>query len=227
MGIDERTALLLGSDGVRKLHQATVAVFGLGGVGGTAFEALSRAGIGTLYAIDCDVVDETNLNRQILFSRRDVGCNKAEVAQKRVLSIREDVKVIPESYTVSADSLLSHDYSSCDYLLDCLDDIGAKAALIEYAKSRAIPLIVSLGMGNRIDATKVIVTSLEKTQGDPLAKKLRKVLRDEKIDLSAVLVVFSTEAPINKGAKPSSLMMVPSSAGLAMASRVIDFLEKR
>lgn len=227
MSIDDRTTLLLGEDGVKKIHAGKVAVFGLGGVGGTAFEALARAGVGLLYAIDRDVVDESNLNRQFLFTKADVGLSKAEISAKRVSFIRNDVKVLPEQYSVSESSFCEHDYRSCDVLLDCMDDIPAKIALIKYAKRNSIPLLVSLGMGNRMDPTKIEIIKLSKTEGDPLAKKLRSLLRDENIDLSSVTTVCSKELPLTRGPKPASLMMVPSAAGLAMASWVIDYLEKK
>jgi len=227
MSIDDRSLLLLGEEGVRKIHSAKVAVFGLGGVGGTAFEALLRAGVGTLYAVDRDVVEESNLNRQILFVRKDIGASKAMTAKARADSIRSDVTTIAEAYTVSETTLPEHDYSSCDVLLDCMDDIPAKVALIKYARSKDIKIIVSLGMGNRLDSTKIHLVTLDKTEGDPLAKKFRSVLREEKEDLSSILTVSSLEMPRTKGPKPASLMMVPSAAGLAMASWVIDYLAKR
>jgi len=227
MSIDDRSLLLLGEEGVRKIHAAKVAVLGLGGVGGTAFEALLRAGIGTLYAVDRDVVEESNLNRQILFARKDIGVSKALAAKARAESIRSDVTVVSEVYSVSETTLSEHDYSSCDVLLDCMDDIPAKVSLIKYARSKGLKIIVSLGMGNRLDSTKVHLVTLDKTEGDPLAKKFRSVLRDEKEDLSSILTVSSLEMPRTKGPKPASLMMVPSAAGLAMASWVIDYLEKR
>jgi len=227
MSIDDRSLLLLGEEGVGKIHAAKVAVFGLGGVGGTAFEALLRAGVGTLYAVDRDVVDESNLNRQILYVRQDIGVSKALSAKARAASIRLDVAVFAETYSVSETSLREHDYSSCDALLDCMDDIPAKVSLIKYARSHGIKIIVSLGMGNRLDSTKVHLITLDKTEGDPLAKKFRSVLREEKEDLSAILTVSSSEAPRTRGPKPASLMMVPSAAGLAMASWVVDYLAKR
>lgn len=226
MGIDDRSLLLLGEEGLARVKAGRVAVFGLGGVGGTAFEALLRAGVSIIYAVDRDIVEESNLNRQILFVRKDIGAKKAVVAKEHAASIRWDTKVVAEDYSVSEETLKEHDYSSCDYLLDCLDDIPAKVALIKYSQSHKIPLIVSLGMGNRLDPTKVQLMRLDKTEGDPLAKKLRSVLRDEKINLSTIVAVCSTELPITKGVKPASLMMVPSAAGLAMAGAAIDFLEK-
>src|SRR5574344_442849 len=165
MSIDDRSTLLLGTEAVQLLKSKKVAVFGLGGVGGTAFEALVRSGVGHLYAVDEDVVDESNLNRQILYLQSDVGQKKAGAAFLRAKSIRLDVEVLPECYSVSEKTLLEHDYSSCDYLLDCLDDIPAKIALMEYAEKKQIPLLVSLGMGNRLDPSQVTLVRLDRSEG--------------------------------------------------------------
>jgi Dinucleotide-utilizing enzymes involved in molybdopterin and thiamine biosynthesis family 1 len=223
-GIDDRSVLLLGEENVALLKKKKVAVFGLGGVGGTCFEALCRAGVGHLYAIDRDVVDESNLNRQILFTRADVGTKKAGAAFLRAKSIRLDVEVLPECYSLSAETLKEHDYSSCDFLVDAMDDIPAKIALIHYALDHEIPFLISLGMGNRLDPSAVTLCRLDKTEGDPLAKKLRSELREEGVDLKKITAVVSTEIPLVRGKKPASLMMVPSSAGLLLASSAIKSL---
>lgn len=222
--IDSRSLSLLGEESMKKIHLSSVAVFGLGGVGGTAFEALVRAGIGTIYAIDKDVVERSNLNRQILYVEQDIGKWKCDCALSLANRIRKDVKVVPEGYLVGEKSLSEHDYSSCSYLLDCLDDVAAKISLIKYSMKEKIPLLVSLGMGNRLDPSALYVTTLGKTEGDPLAKKLRNELRKEGIDLSKVACVLSKEEPLVKLPHPASLMMVPSAAGLLMASRIISFL---
>jgi tRNA A37 threonylcarbamoyladenosine dehydratase len=224
--IDDRTTLLLGADGVRLLKGKTVAVFGLGGVGGTCFEALVRAGVGHIRAIDRDVVDASNLNRQILFAEGDIGAKKALAAFLRAKSIRGDIEILPECYSVSEATLKDHDYSSCDYLVDAMDDIPAKIALIGYSLSKGLPLLVTLGMGNRLDPSRLIATTLDKTEGDPLAKKLRTALRKENIDLSAIRCVVSKELPFVRHQKPASLMMVPSAAGLLLASLVVASLAK-
>jgi tRNA A37 threonylcarbamoyladenosine dehydratase len=223
-GIDDRSKLLLGEDKVALLKTKKVAVFGLGGVGGTAFEALLRSGIGHLCCIDRDVVDESNLNRQLLFVESDVGQKKAGAAFLRAKAIRLDTEVLPECYSVSDETLGTHDYSTCDYLLDCMDDIGAKIALIHYAIDHRIPLIVSLGMANRLDPSQVGLCRLDKSEGDPLAKKLRNELRKENVDLKQVMAVLSKELPVVRLPKPASLMMVPSAAGLLMAATVIKKL---
>jgi tRNA A37 threonylcarbamoyladenosine dehydratase len=222
--IDDRSVLLLGEETVQSLKKRTVAVFGLGGVGGTCFEALVRSGVGHVYAVDRDVVDESNLNRQILFTSADVGAKKAGAAFLRAKSIRLDVEVLPECYSVSEETLKDHDYSSCDYLVDAMDDIPAKIALIQYSLAHNIPLLISLGMGNRLDPSKVVLCRLDKTEGDPLAKKLRSELRSRAIDLKKITAVLSTEIPLVRGKKPASLMMVPSSAGLLLASTVLKSL---
>jgi tRNA A37 threonylcarbamoyladenosine dehydratase len=226
MSIDDRSVLLLGQENVALLKEKKVAVFGLGGVGGTAFEALVRSGVGHLYAVDRDVVDESNLNRQVLYLESDVAQKKAGAAFLRAKAIRLDVEVLPECYSVSEESLQEHDYSSCDFLLDCMDDIPAKIALMEYALKKKIPFLVSLGMANRLDPSQLVLVRLDKSEGDPLAKKLRSECRKRNIDLKRVTGVMSKELPLVRGKKPASLMMVPSAAGLLMASCVLKSLLK-
>lgn len=224
--IFSRTEKLLGEEALKKIGFSSVAVFGLGGVGGTAFEALLRSGLGTIYAIDRDAFDVTNLNRQILGTLSSVGRLKVDLAKERALSLRPEANVVGEAYSVSEESLKEHDYSSCSFLLDCMDDIPAKIALIRLSLRLNIPLIISLGMGNRLDPSKVHLERLDKTSGDPLAKKLRSGMRKEGLDLKRFMAIVSSEEPLVRGSKPSSLMMVPSAAGLLMAYYVISFLAK-
>src|SRR5574344_1130913 len=222
--IDDRSTLLLGKESVALLKTKKVAVFGLGGVGGTCFEALVRSGVGHIYAIDRDGVEESNLNRQVLYVESDVGKKKAGAAFLRAKSIRLDVEVLPECYSVSEDSFQEHDYSTCDVLIDAMDDIPAKMALISYALAHQIPFLISLGMGNRLDPSQVTLCRLDKTEGDPLAKKLRNELRKKGVELKKVTGVLSKELPLVRGQKPASLMMVPSSAGLLLASETLKIL---
>lgn len=224
--IDTRSSWLLGEDNVSGLHQKRVAVFGLGGVGGTCFEALARSGVGHIHIIDQDVVDITNLNRQILFTSSDVGAKKALAAFFHAKLIRDDVEILPECYQVSAETLPLHDYSKCDFIIDAIDDIPAKVALIDYCLAKNIPFAISLGMGNRLDPSKVTYLRLDKTEGDPLAKKLRSLLRGKGIDLKKVYGVISAEAPLVHLPKPASMMMVPSAAGLLLASKCVSSLVK-
>lgn len=222
--IEDRSKLLLGEEALASLKEKEVAVFGLGGVGGTCFEALVRTGFGKIHAVDRDVVDASNLNRQILYTESDIGAKKALVAFLRAKAIRGDIEILPECYSVSEMTLSSHDYSHCSLLIDAMDDIAAKIALIEYALAHKIPIVCSLGMGNRLDPSKVRECSLDKTSGDPLAKKLRSELRKKSIDLRGIDCVMSDELPLVRGKKPASMIMVPSAAGLLMASIALRLL---
>ena len=224
--IDERTAPLFGEGGLEKLIGKKVVVFGLGGVGGTCFEALLRTGVSPLFGVDFDIVEESNLNRQILFTQNDIGRKKSEAAFERAKSIRPNSEVTTLDMKIDASSLDSETFLDAAIWIDAVDDILAKVALISKAREKNIPLIVSLGMGNRLDPSAVCQTKLDKTSGDPLAKKLRKMLRERGIPLKEVEVVSSKELPIVRGSKPSSAMMVPSSAGLSLAMMAIKKLLK-
>ncbi|MCH3909074.1 MAG: ThiF family adenylyltransferase [Bacilli bacterium] len=226
MSIDSRSEMLLGKEELASLKNKTVAVFGLGGVGGTLFEALVRSGVGHIHIIDKDVVDESNLNRQILYKRDDIGSKKAGAAFLYAKAIRLDVEVLPECYLINKESLAAHDYSSCDILIDCVDDVEAKLALMEYSSATGIPLLLSLGMGNRLDPSKVYSCRLDKSEGDPLGKKIRGECRKRNIDMKKFTCVLSKEIPLVRGKKPSSMMMVPSSSGLLLAYLALSSLLK-
>lgn len=221
----ERSALLLGEEKIKLLKSKEVAIFGIGGVGGTALECLARSGVGKFRIIDDDAVSESNLNRQILYVAQDIGKKKVEAASIRLKSIGE-VEVISECYRASESSLSERDYSSCSFIIDAVDDIKAKVAIIEMALRNDIPFAVSLGMANRLDPSKVEARRLDKTENDPLARVLRHELRKKGIDLKKIMTVFSTETPIYKGEVPASMMMVPSSAGLLLAHLCLKELTK-
>ena len=216
--IDERITPLLKEEGLQKLHSSKVVIFGLGGVGGTCFEALCRTGVSPLLGVDFDTVEESNLNRQLLFTSQDVGKKKSEVAFKRGKLLRPNSSI--ETFDLKIDQKTIENPSFLDAVvwIDAVDDLEAKVALIEASIQKNIPLFVSLGMGNRMDPSLVYETRLDKTTGDPLAKKLRKMLRERNVDLKKIRVVTSKELPIVKTPKPNSLMMVPSEAGLLLAS---------
>ena len=222
--IDSRTTLLIGEEAVKALKEKTVAVFGLGGVGGTAFESLVRAGIGHIYAVDRDVVAESNLNRQILFTADQVGAQKALCAFVRAKLIRQDVEVIPMNFSVSDETLKDKDFGKCDFLIDCVDDIKAKIALMKYSVEKDVPLIICLGMGNRLDPSKLKIVKLNQTSGDPLARSLRDKAKKEGLPLERFTCVISEEEPLVKLPRPSSMMMVPSASGLLMSFYVIKRL---
>lgn len=190
-GIYERSALLLGREGVGRLEKARVLVFGVGGVGGYAVEALARAGIGTLGLVDADTVAESNLNRQIIATCDTVGQGKAEAARRRILSINPDcrVAVYPLFYLPeTADAVPLADY---DYIVDAIDTMSAKIELITRAWALGIPVVSAMGCGNKLDPTAFSVKDLYDTTGDPVARVLRRELR--KRGVTRLRVVCSSE----------------------------------
>ena len=219
--IYERTVQLLGEDNFAKLKKAKIAIVGLGGVGGTCFMCLLRSGLSTFLLVDDDVINENNLNRQILYSPSDVGKTKVEAVRPY---IENEQSIAIDSRRLGPDNIDSFGFENYDAVIDCIDDVPAKVALAEYCLQRHIPFLMSLGMGNRLDPTKVSLTSLDKTEGCPLARKLRYELRKKGIDIRRITVAFSSEEPLRKGSVPASIMTVPSAAGLALAYGAMKIL---
>ncbi len=224
--IFERNRLLLGEDNFAKLQSKKVLVLGLGGVGGTCLIALVRSGVGALGIVDFDVVSASNINRQILFTSKDIGRGKVEVALEYISSLDIDTHVYPIMRKIDESFFLDHDVSDYDFVIDAIDDLDAKVMVASYCLEHHVPFLSSLGMANRLDASKVSITRLDKTHDDPLAKKFRYLLRQKGIDLKQVEVAWSSEIPLVKGVIPASMMMVPSSAGLVLASKCISSLIK-
>lgn len=216
-----RSLGLLGNDAFNKIEEATVCVIGLGGVGGTALEALARTGFKNFIIIDMDRVEPSNLNRQILYTTNDIRLDKVDAATKRLLSINNDVTIQNFKMKVDENNLSILDEFDITYLVDAIDDINGKTAIAKYCLNRSIPFIASLGMANRLDPTKVIITKLNKTYNDPLAKKIRYLFKKEGIDISGINVVLSLENPLPYSKQLNSIMSVPSSAGLAIAYHII------
>ena len=232
-----RTEMLMGPENVRKLHSFRVAVFGLGGVGGPCAESLARVGIGALDLIDHDTVSLSNINRQIIATQDSVGKLKTDVMEQRIHSIGPEI--IVEKYPVFylPENRDSFPFEKWDYIVDAIDTVTAKLDLIMEAQKRGIPVISSMGTGNRLDPSKLICTDLFKTSGDPLAKVMRKECKKRGID--TLKVVTSTEEPVKpldlvpqeeKGARrsiPSSSPFVPPAAGYLIASVVVRDLLSR
>lgn len=216
----ERIVGLIGEDNFHKINNKKIAVIGLGGVGGTALEALTRSGFSHFVIIDFDKVDITNLNRQILYTKEDVGLFKVDAARKRISSINPDVQIIPFKEKISQEIL---DSLTVDFIIDAIDDIDGKILISEHCISNNIPFIVSLGMANRSDSSKVITTNLNRTTSDPLARKFRYELKKRNIDISNIKCVFSLEEPRNNGTKLFSCISATSSAGLKINSYLIDY----
>ncbi|MBQ5682764.1 MAG: tRNA threonylcarbamoyladenosine dehydratase [Peptococcaceae bacterium] len=234
--IYDRTRMLVGDAGMEKLQNAHVFIAGIGGVGSFTAEALARAGVGTLTLLDNDTVDITNLNRQIHATQKTVGRPKVEVMAERIREINPDIQV----HTINA-FLLDDNTESVlgdggyDYIVDAVDTVTAKLSLILYARERNIPVISSMGTANKLDATKFEVVDISKTHTCPLARVMRKELRDRGI-ISGVEVLYSTALPVKiqtaadaedgerKKPVPASISYVPSVAGLLLAGHVIQQL---
>ena len=224
-----RTALLLGEEGVQKLNKARVAVFGVGGVGGYAIEALARSGIGALTLIDADRVSESNINRQIIALTSTVGQYKTHAAKSRVQDINPECVVETQEifYMPETDGI---DFSAFDYVVDAVDTVSAKLAIIERAKAANTPVISAMGAGNKLDPTRFEVSDISKTSVCPLARVMRRELKKRGID--HVKVVYSKEEPLPAKAVdeatgkaiPASIAFVPSAVGLILAAEVIKDL---
>ncbi len=222
----ERTIGLLGEDSYQTLKDKCVAIIGLGGVGGTALEALVRSGVNHLVIVDFDKVDKSNLNRQIMYDESDVGQNKVEAAKSHLLKIDSSLDIVAINYKVDENiSNVLKEYN-IDFIVDAIDDVKGKVALAKYASEHQIPYIMSLGMANRLDPTKVSIQRLDKTTNDPLARKIRHEFKEAGLDTKNFMTTVSSETPLKDGAKLNSMMMVPSSSGLAIAYYVISYLIK-
>ena len=239
-----RTELLIGKEGLEKLKNAKVAIFGIGGVGSFVAEGLVRAGIGNFILVDDDKVCLTNLNRQIIATRKTIGKYKVDVMKERILEINPDAKVetVQEFYMPNSENqIITSDLS---YVADCIDTVTAKIELVKNCKELGIPIISAMGTGNKLDPSKLTITDIYKTNTCPLAKVMRKELRKRKIE--SLKVIYSTEEPIKPdnesesscktncicppGTKrkcsarnqvPGSISFVPSVAGLMIAGEIV------
>ena len=212
-----RSIGLLGEDNFNLIQDKAIAVFGLGGVGGTALEALARTGFQRFIIVDFDKVDASNLNRQILYTSKDVGRNKAEAAKERILAINPDADI--KTFMGRAQEF---DFNQkIDYLVDAIDDADGKLFLAKKAQENSIPAIMSLGMANRFNPEQVHIAKLNQTRNDPLAKKIRYMAKQAELDLSKINVVISEELPQQNREKLYSTMMVPSAAGLTIAKFIL------
>ena len=223
MNIFDRTKLLIGEEALQTLKNKRVAVFGVGGVGGFTVEALARSGVGTLDLIDKDTVDETNINRQIIALQSTIGQPKVEVAKARCLDINPDMTVNTHQVFYLPETADQFDFKSYDYVIDAIDTVTGKLQLIEAANEANVPIISSMGAGNKLDPTQFEVADISETSVCPLAKVMRKELRDRGIE--SLKVVYSKEAPIKiETRSPGSVAYVPSVVGLIIASEVIKDL---
>ncbi len=220
--------MLFGKEKMRILKNAKVAVFGLGGVGGYVIEALARSGIGAFDLIDNDDFDTTNLNRQILATRESIGRDKVDVARERILMINPDAKITVRKCFFLPENSGDFDFSEYDYVIDAVDTVTAKVQIIMQAKAAGVPVISSMGTGNKIDPALLQVSDIYKTSVCPLARVMRHEMK--KRGVKKLKVVYSTEPPLEckekitgKNGKPvpGSTAFVPSAAGLLLAGEVV------
>lgn len=208
---------------INQLKNKTVAIVGIGGVGGYVAESLARSGVGKLILVDYDVVDETNINRQIIALHSTIGKEKVSLMEERIHDICEDTQVV--SYRIMYGEENRYDIFSekIDFLVDACDIVRSKQILIIECLNRGIPFISSMGTGNRLDPSKLTVTDLAKTEGDPLARIMRKWAKNRGIR-TPIPVLYSSELPIKTGTRqPGSLIFVPASAGLLIGSYIVRY----
>lgn len=215
----ERTKQIIGEEALDKLAKASVIVFGVGGVGSYVSEGLARAGIGSITLVDKDCVDVTNINRQIPALHSTVGKSKVEVMAKRIRDINPDCEVETMEIFYLPENRDCIGFASYDYVVDAVDTVTAKICIIEEAKAAGVPVISSMGTGNKLDAGAFVITDIEKTKVCPLAKVMRKELRNRNI--TDVKVIYSEEEPKGQG---GSISFVPSVAGLMIAGEVVKDL---
>lgn len=226
-----RSELLLGTDAMEKLKNSHVAVFGIGGVGSYVAEALARTGVGKLTLIDSDEVAVTNLNRQLIALHSTIGMKKVEAARERILDINPQAEVTALDCFYTGDEV---ELSGFDYIVDAIDSVTSKLNLIENAYKLGVPIISSMGTGNKLDPTKLVVTDIYKTEMCPLAKIMRHELKKRQV--KRLKVVYSTEPPCEHKAQSEevtqkrktigSVAFVPPVAGLIIAGEIIKDIIK-
>lgn len=210
---------LIGEVGINKLKSSHVCVFGVGGVGGFVVEALVRCGIGEITIVDFDIINESNINRQIIALHSTIGLKKIDVLEKRIKDINPSCIVNKYDLFINNDNINSFDFKKFNYVIDCVDNVTAKLAIITRAKENNINIISSMGTGNKLDPKKFKITDISKTAVCPLAKVIRLELR--KREIKGVKVLYSEEEPVKSPDFISSISFVPSSAGLLIAREVI------
>lgn len=232
--IFSRTKALLGAENIEKLKNSRVAVFGLGGVGSAAFEALVRSGVGHIDVFDYDTVSTTNLNRQLLATTKTVGMKKTEAARLRAEEINAKAEIELHDMFYLPENSNQINMANFDFVIDAVDTVTAKLEIIKNAIECGTPVISCMGTGNKMDVTKLKVTDISKTEGCPLARVMRKELRARGIENLAV--VFSSEKPFKeadtgelKGNRPSpaSAIFVPAAAGLILAEQAVKHIINR
>lgn len=220
-----RTEMVIGSENLEKLKNSNILVFGLGGVGGSLCEALVRSGIHNISIVDRDVVDETNINRQIIATEETLGMRKTDAMEKRLKSINSEVNIKKYDIDLSSETIDSFNFEDYDYIADAIDTVSAKILLAEKSKEKNTNLIMSMGMGNKLDPTKIEVSDINKTSVCHLARVMRREFK--KRNIKDIKVVYSKEEArkpifkLEKEATPGSMSFVPPVCGMVMASVIV------
>ena len=219
-----RTISLIGENSLQKLSQARIAIFGIGGVGGYSLEALVRAGINNIDLIDNDEINITNINRQIIATHKTIGESKVDIAKKRCLEINPNANIVTHKTFFSPENSNYFDFSKYDYIIDAIDSVTGKIELVLNAQKNNIPIISSMGTGNKLHPELFEISDIYKTSVCPLAKVMRSELK--KRGVKKLKVVYSKEIPIKQSGKriPASISFVPAVAGMIMAGEVINDL---
>lgn len=222
----QRTEILLGKENIEKLKKAHVIIFGVGGVGSYTTESLARSGVGEISIVDFDVVDITNINRQVIALHSTIGRKKVEVMKERINDINPNINVHTFDTFISPETIEQFDFTQYDYVIDAIDNVTGKLLIIQKCQEHNTNIICSLGTANKVDPTKLLLTDISKTHTCPLAKVMRLELR--KRGINHLCVLFSTELPIKSETNIlGSISYLPSSAGLLISSKVINDLIKK
>ena len=224
----DRLEKIIGKEALQVLKDKKVLVLGCGGVGGYVIESLARSGIGTLILVDYDTIDETNINRQIIALSSNIGEKKVDAFEKRIKDINRDCHVIKVDQFINQENLSTLFDYSFDYLVDACDTLSTKKGIIQECLKRKIPFISSMGTGNKFDPSKLEIMDLSKTKNDPLARILRKFVKDERIK-GKIFVLSSSEVPVKTGDRtPGSTAFVPPAAGLLIGSWIVrEFIQNK
>lgn len=222
-----RIAKVIGEDNLNILNSKSVLVLGCGGVGSYVVEGLVRSGIGKVILVDFDVIDETNINRQIMTYEDNIGTLKVDALERRTKNINSNCSIIKISEFISSDNIGLLFNENIDFFVDACDTVSTKKCVIKECSERGIPFISCMGTGNKLDPSKLEIVNINKTFNDPLARVIRKYVKDERIK-GKVMVLSSTELPVKVGDRvPGSLMFVPASAGIMIASYIVRLFIKK
>lgn len=215
-----RTARIIGEENLKKLNNSAVIVFGLGGVGGAACEALARAGVGTIGIVDKDTVDITNINRQLIATDETVGMKKTDAAQARLKLINPELKIIKYDVFYLPETANEIDLSKFNFVVDCIDNVSAKLELAVRCQSLGVPIISSMGTGNKLHPEMLEITDISKTSVCPLARVMRRELKNRGV--KKLPVVYSKEEPVKTDSSvPGSMSFTPPVAGYLICSYVV------